>query len=525
MNVVSNEAIWMKSDAINSVIIVGGGTAGWLTAANLAKSFDSKIAGNIQVTVIESPDIPTIGVGEGTWPTMRATLAKLGIDEAIFLTSCNATLKQGTKFIDWKSDAEPNHYYHLFTSIFDPSQFNLAPYWSKGLAGNSLTYANAVSAQSSIVELGLAPKKITSKAYEGLQNYAYHLDAGKFADLLKQHSIDNLGVKFIAANVTEVNLLSDGFIDNVSTDKAGRIDGDFFVDCTGFKSLLLGEALGIEFTSVKDTLLTDYAVTIQVPYDDPDAPINACTHSTAQDAGWIWDIGLSNRRGTGYVYSSRHISHEDAEAALRDYIGNSAKGLTAKKIKIDLGYRNKFWHKNCVGVGLSAAFIEPLEASAIFLIEAAGNMIADQLPSRKQGLEFAEDKFNQSFMFRWKKTIDFIKMHYVLSQRKSAFWRDNKVNSVIPESLSRQLANWQEHSVSAYDFSHVYEPFPMESYQYVLYGMGFGSNVMASHRYTETDKALDYFSKVQYVTAHLIKELPQQRALLQKVAQYGFSSL
>lgn len=515
----------MHSESIKSVVVVGGGTAGWLTAANLARAFNSANPNNIQVCVIESPDIPTIGVGEGTWPTMRATLAKLGIDEADFLTQCNATFKQGTKFINWQTDVEPNQYHHLFTSIFDPTQFNLAPYWLKGCAGNSLSYAQAVSAQIKTAELGLAPKKITSKPYEGLQNYAYHLDAGKFADLLKRHAINKLGVKFIAANVTDVRLESDGYIAEVQTDNSGAIAGDFFVDCTGFKSLLIGETLGIGFTSVADTLLTDHAVTIQVPYDSDDAPINACTHSTAQDAGWIWDIGLTNRRGVGYVYSSKHVSHEEAEVTLRRYIGEAATGLSARKIKIDLGYRNKFWHKNCVAVGLSAAFIEPLEASAIFLIEAAGNMIADQLPSRRQGLLFAEQKFNESFMFRWQKTIDFIKMHYLLSQRSTPFWQANKCKSTIPESLTTLLANWQEHCISAYDFAHVYEPFPMESYQYVLYGMGFKPQSVAEYRYTEDVKAAEHFNKVQQVTEYLAKELPGQRALLQKVAQFGFSSI
>ncbi|MCL1141881.1 tryptophan halogenase family protein [Shewanella gaetbuli] len=515
----------MSSDEINTIVIVGGGTAGWLTAANLAKSFNSKVPGNIKVKLIESPDIPTIGVGEGTWPTMRATLARLGIKESHFLATCNATFKQGTKFIGWQNDQHHNQYYHLFTSIFDPTQFNLAPYWLKGVAGQSVPYASAVSAQSALVELGLAPKKITTKEYEGIQNYAYHLDAGKFSELLKEHSIHSLGVEFISANVTDVNLSSDGSIANVQTDTHNKIEGDFFIDCTGFKSLLLGEALGVGFTSIKDTLLTDHAVTIQVPYEHEDSPINACTHSTAQDAGWIWDIGLTNRRGVGYVYSSQHVSHEDAEATLRQYIGDSAQRLTARKIKIDLGYRNKFWHKNCVAVGLSAAFVEPLEASAIFLIEAASNMIADQLPSSRQALQFAERKFNESFMFRWSKTIDFIKMHYVLSDRKSPFWQDNKLSSTIPASLKNALASWQEQSVSAYDFAHVYEPFPMESYQYVLYGMGNKPKNIAANRYTDIDKAKAQFAQVQKITEHLIKDLPEQRALLNKVAQYGFNTI
>ena len=161
----------MQTEAIRSVLIVGGGTAGWLTAANLAQSFNSKEQGAITVTLIESPDIPTVGVGEGTWPTMRATLQKLGIKEDEFLRSCNATFKQGTKFFNWQHSDQSGSYHHLFTSISDPTQFNLAPYWLQGNAGEGVPYASAVSAQGSIAELGLAPKKITSKPYEGLLNF------------------------------------------------------------------------------------------------------------------------------------------------------------------------------------------------------------------------------------------------------------------------------------------------------------------------------------------------------------------
>ena len=515
----------MQTEAIRSVLIVGGGTAGWLTAANLAQSFNSKEQGATTVTLIESPDIPTVGVGEGTWPTMRATLQKLGIKEDEFLRSCNATFKQGTKFFNWQHSDQSGSYHHLFTSISDPTQFNLAPYWLQDNAGEGVPYARAVSAQGSIAELGLAPKKITSKPYEGLLNYAYHLDAGKFAELLKSHAINKLGVQHISANVCDVKLNEDGAIAAVITDTAGIQRADFYIDCTGFQSLLLGKAMGVGFHSVADTLLTDYAVTIQVPYNHADAPINACTHSTAQAAGWIWDIGLTNRRGVGYVYCSKYVSHEEAENTLRRYIGPQAENLTARKLQMNVGYRQKFWHKNCVAVGLSAAFVEPLEASAIFLIEAAANMIADQLPTLKANLPLAEKKFNASFLFRWQKTIDFIKLHYALSERSEPFWLAARATQLIPPSLQELLQMWHTQPVSAYDFSHVYEPFPMESYQYVLYGMGFKQQLTDLRRWQQADKAKRYFQRVQQLTQHLQQELPAQRQLLTKIYQYGFSAI
>lgn len=515
----------MQTDAIRSVLVVGGGTAGWLTAANLAQSFNSSGQGAISVTLIESPDIPTIGVGEGTWPTMRATLQKLGIKEEDFLRSCNATFKQGTKFVNWQHSELPASYHHLFTSVSDPTQFNLAPYWLLGGAGDDKPYASAVSAQGIIAELGLAPKKITNKAYEGVLNYAYHLDAGKFAELLKNHAQQKLGVQFISANVLDVSLTTDGSIAAIITDRAGTQQADFYVDCTGFQSLLLGKAMGVGFCSVADTLLTDHAVTIQVPHPAPDSPVNACTHSTAQEAGWIWDIGLTNRRGVGYVYSSEYVSHDEAEQCLRRYIGPAADALVARKLAMQVGYREKFWHKNCVAIGLSAAFVEPLEASAIFLIEAAANMLADQLPALKQNLPLAERKFNTSFLFRWQKTIDFIKLHYALSGRAEPFWQAARAKQLIPQSLQDLLQSWHTQPVSAYDFAHVYEPFPMESYQYVLYGMGFKQQLSDPQRYRQSDKAALYFQRVQQLTQQLQQELPAQRELLAKIYQYGFSAL
>lgn len=519
----------MSNETIDHIVIVGGGTAGWLTAANLAKQFNSKDKNAIQVTLIESPDIPTVGVGEGTWPTMRKTLAKLGISENDFLTKCNASFKQATKFVNWKEApkaGESNHYYHLFTSIFDPADFNLAPYWNLGLVGKAQSYADSVSVQGKICELGLAPKTILNKEFEGIQNYAYHLDAGLFAQLLKDHCIENLGVTHIPANVTKVNLDDDGYIDSVNTDKVEEVSGDFFVDCSGFRSLLLGDTLGVPFHSISDTLLTDHAVTIQVPYADEKAPIASTTISTAHEAGWTWDIALSNRRGTGYVYSSKHTSHEEAEQTLRNYIGSQAEGLEARLIKMNVGYREKFWHKNCFAIGLSAAFVEPLEASAIFLIEASANMLSELMPKNRKTMALVEEKVNASFKFRWEKTIDFIKMHYYLSKREEPFWQENKELSTVPESLLNSLERWQSQLVTSYDFDNVYEPFPLESYQYVLYGMGFEQEL--SHNKTAfslTKTATENYNQVQQIAQQVEKQLPNNRDLLSKVKQHGFQKI
>lgn len=550
----------MSNQLTEQVVIVGGGTAGWLTAAKLAKHLHTSQPANssqpksVQVTLIESPDIPTIGVGEGTWPTMRKTLMDLGINESEFMAYCQATFKQGTQFINWRQEPlasqsennsdntlnsasalnnsfdNSNQYFHMFSSALDPADFNLSPYWLAGVAGNDMPFADAVSAQASVCRNGLAPKKITQRQYDGALNYAYHLDAGKFANFLMTFATEKLGVKLVRANVVSVNQNELGDIASVVLDSSETIAGDLFVDCSGFKSLLLGEALGVEFVSVDNTLLTDSAVAIQVPYDNEQEAIACHTKSTAQNAGWVWDIGLYNRRGTGFVYSSNHISDDEAEQCLRDYLGErSSKAITqlsAKKLSMNVGYRKQHWHRNCVAIGLSAAFVEPLEASAIFLIEAAGNMLVDMFPADRAAMDYCSRRFNDSLLKRWRKTIDFIKLHYLLSQRQTSFWKDNRMDSTIPESLKERVEHWRFNPVSKYDFDNVFEPFPQESYHYVLYGMGLRHIDSDNNRVPgDLNYAQQSFQEIQKFTEHLLKTLPDHRALLTKVYQYGFQAV
>ncbi|AOW77769.1 tryptophan halogenase [Colwellia sp. PAMC 20917] len=517
----------MDDGMINQVVIVGGGTAGWLTAAKLAKHLGSNKSDAVQVTLIESPDIPTVGVGEGTWPTMRKTLADLDIEEHDFINYCNASFKQATKFVNWRTPAKNGQdsvYYHLFSSVAHADEFNLSPYWS--LSDQQIDYANFVSPQALICEGGLAPKTIANRGYDGLLNYAYHLDAGKFADFLKKISCERFGVKHLAANVLSANLNALGEISSIETKELGRIEGDFFVDCTGGRCLLLGEALGVGFTPINDVLFTDNAIAIQVPYQNEEDAISSSTISTAHSAGWTWDIGLSNRRGTGYVYCSDFVSHDQAEQTLRDYIGPQAEQLSARRLKISSGYRNKFWEKNCVAVGMSAAFVEPLEASAIFLIEASANMLCELFPRNKRQLPAVEKTFNDSFHYRWKRTIDFIKLHYFLSQRQESFWLENKSLNSVPESLLEQLDNWKHRPVSKYDFQNTFEPFIQDSYQYVLHGMGYvqaleyNASTFNEHRMLES-----ILKKNAKLKQQLQNNLPTNRDLLNKVRAFGFQKI
>jgi flavin-dependent dehydrogenase len=518
------------SKLINHVLVIGGGTAGWLSASILAKQLNSQNSNAVQVTLVESPNIPIVGVGEGTWPTIRTTLENLGIDEGEFMRECDATFKQGSQFVNWvntPTDTSNESYYHPLSAVFHSSyDFNLAPYWLLGNAGET-PYDQAVATQCYVCDQGLAPKKITTPAYDAIQNYSYHLNANKFSGFLAKHSSKHLGVKHIKANVTNVTLDDEGFITSVDTDTAGTLTADFFVDCSGSRALLINGALDIPWLKIDDVLFNDTALAMQVPYESENTPIATHTIATAHEAGWTWDIGLHNRRGVGYVYSSKYTTDERAEEVLREYAGPMSKGIKARKIPLNLGYREKFWHKNCVAIGMSAAFIEPLEASAIFLVEAGANMMADQFPRSREALKYVEDKYNKTFRLRWDKSVDFVKLHYCITKREdTAYWVDNCHPDSIPQALTDRLAHWKTHPPTKYDFDYAYEPFVLDSYLFVLYGMNFNADISHNQSsFPKGDEAKMKFKSVENVGKMLAKELPNHRDLVEKVYKYGFSKI
>jgi tryptophan halogenase len=523
----------VKSGNINRVLVVGGGTAGWLSAAILAKELNSLDADAVKVTLVESPDIPILGVGEGTWPTLRGTLQRLGIDESEFMRECDATFKQGAEFVNWIDTPEygkkSNAYYHPLAVVFNPSyNFNLGPYWLLGDA-SGIPYDLAVASQSNLCNLGLGPKKITTPAYAALQEYSYHLNANKFAEFLAKFCTQKLGVTHLKANVTRVTQDEQGFITSVDTDNesVGRLAADFFVDCSGFRALLINGTYGIRWNDIRHILLNDTALAVQVPYESENVPIATHTIATAHESGWTWDIGLYTRRGVGYVYSSDHTTEQRAEQVIRDYVGPLHKDLPVRKIKMMLGYREKFWEKNCVAIGMSGAFVEPLEASAIFLIDASVKMIADQFPRSRDTMIFAERKFNKILRMRWERSIDFIKLHYCISRRRdSRYWVDHCDSKSIPESLQERLENWKLHPPTKYDFEYAYEPFVLDSYLFVLYGMQFKTELEHNKSsFGKHDQARKMFMAVTKTTEKLAKELPVQRDLIEQVYKHGFQTI
>lgn len=519
---------------IKSIVVVGGGTAGWITAGRIAAHHQSQNPDiSIDVTLIESPGIPPIGVGEGTWPTMRNTLHSLGIRETDFIRECDASFKQGAKFAKWVTGKDDDFYYHPLVLPQGFAQCNLAPYWQQQYQAGSPflekdeSFSNAVCFQESLCENGLAPKLITTAEYSAIANYAYHLNSAKFSAFLQKHCTEKLGVKHILDDVVEVRPADDGDIEAVMTKNNGAISGDLFVDCTGFSSLLLGQHYEVPFVDCSDTLFVDSALAVQVPYDSEDAAIASHTISTGTSAGWVWDIGLPNRRGVGHVFSSRHTSEDAAHDELSAYLGPAIKNLDVRKIPIRSGHRKIFWKNNCVAVGLSAGFLEPLEASALVLVEMSATMIAEQLPACRDVMDIVAKRFNETFTYRWQRIIDFLKLHYMLTKRNdSQFWIDNRDPDTIPESLKDLLKLWRYHSPYDHDFTSTNEVFPAASYQYVLYGMGFETDYANTQQTLNKTKIADeMFAKNKQMIAKTLDALPSNRDLINRIKEFGLQTI
>ncbi|SEL79394.1 tryptophan halogenase [Roseateles sp. YR242] len=506
--------------AIDDILIVGGGTAGWLTAAFLAQQLGTA-HGGVRITLVESSDIGIIGVGEGTFPSIRGTLSAIGIPEARFLQACSATFKQGVRFNHWvrPPGAEgSDHYFHPFSLPSQrPGAPELLPYWLMGEAGPERAFAEAVTLQKAVVEARHGPKRVTDGDYLGPLNYAYHFDAGRFAGLLAEQA-QVLGVQRLIATVDRVDLDEQGAIAAVHTREAGVLRAGLYVDCSGFHARLIGEALGSPFTSLNDVLFVDRALAMQVPYDRPDAPIASCTLSTAQENGWIWDIGLQERRGIGHVYSSRHTDDDAAERELRRYIGSAAEALSPRKLTLNVGYRETQWVKNCVAVGLSGGFLEPLESSGIGLIETAAYLIAQLFPFDGDTAPVARH-FNRFMADRYARIVDFIKMHYGLTQRRdTAFWRDNADPASFPDSLRDKLAMWRHRPPQRLDFITDVEMYLPASWQYVLYGMEYDTLLQgARHAWRRADEARREFSTIAQLGAHAVRDMPRHRDLIDQM--------
>ncbi|MCQ8880574.1 tryptophan 7-halogenase [Pseudoalteromonas shioyasakiensis] len=504
------------SKKINNIVIIGGGAAGWLTAGLLSKEHPDK-----SITLIESADIGISGVGEGTWPSMRHTLQRIGIKETDFLQQCDASFKQGSKFINWRGKEQADNYYHPFMVPEGYNEYDVHAAWQQLFSEQK--YADAMNVQSFVCQATLAPKQLNTPEYAGVTNYGYHLDAHKFAQFLTKHCVNTLNVKRILDNVLHVNNNAQGYIESVTTQNNGVINGDLFIDCSGSQGLLIAKHYQIPFLDQSHILFNNTAVAAQLPYESPSQDIASATLSTAQSAGWIWDIGLPTRRGIGYTFSDKYCDVETAVETLKSYAAQSvgiqqANNIETRTLRFTPGYREVFWHKNCVAIGMSQGFIEPLEASALAMVELSISMLSEQMPVDQVHMQLLRKRFNKRFRYRWKQVINFLKLHYVLSSRDdSSYWYDNHHPKSIPSELQSLLKLWQYQAPSRFDFIENEEIFSSASYQYVLYGMGFKTKQakkLDNHTYQMAQKLYQLNRKK---IAQYLQKLPTNRLLLEQL--------
>ncbi|RVQ69342.1 tryptophan 7-halogenase [Croceicoccus ponticola] len=505
---------------VDHVVIAGGGTAGWLAACTIAARSAKEVARPIAVTLVEAPDIPTIGVGEGTWPTIRSTLAAIGIAEDEFILACDASFKQGSRFDGWRNGGAGDSYLHPFTAPAGAVHRAAVAAWQAKGANTGHGFADTVTAQTAVCARDLAPRQTGMPAYAGALNYAYHLDAGKLVDLLRRHAVGKLGVTHLSARIDGVERADNDDIAALMLDNGKRLTGDLFIDCTGMRGLLIAGEMGASWIDRSDVLFNDRALASQVA-TAPESAIASVTVGTAHDAGWIWDIALPTRRGIGCVYSSRFCTDDAALATLCDYVARAVPGAPPPEprlLRFESGHRDRFWVGNCLAIGLSAGFVEPLEASAIVLIELSLRALMDGFPHDRAEMAIHARRFDSLFRYRWDRIVEFLKLHYVLSDRTGAYWQAHRDS--VPADLADMLALWQRNVPGPADFPMVEEIFPAASWQYVLYGMGqavpdFAGQGPANNDPAHNDPAHnDFADDVHRRARQLAAALPTNRSYL-----------
>jgi 2-polyprenyl-6-methoxyphenol hydroxylase-like FAD-dependent oxidoreductase len=503
-------------DGRRSILIVGGGTAGWLTAAYLARFLDLPRHPEWSITLVESPEIGIVGVGEGAFPTIRTTLQFIGVDERDFLRRTGATFKQGIRFDDWRRPPTPGerrHFFHPFEAPLYAPDTSLVSLWLAEDERNRPPFAEAVTMQHRVAEERRGPKRADEAAFSGPLTYAYHFDAAGLARLLAERATA-LGVVHVQDRLLGATLAQDGTIARLDFERSGALTADLYVDCTGLRAELIGTALGEPFVSARRFLFTDRALACRVEHRDAECPLPSYTIAAGHEAGWTWDIGLRDTRGIGCVYSSAHLDDACAERILDAYASGAGPASDVRLIAFEPGYRRRQWVGNCVAVGLAGGFMEPLESAGIVLVEAAAAMIAELLP-HSGPVDASADRFNTLMAVRYDRIIDFLKLHYCLSERPEPFWRDNRAPASIPDTLKALLDRWRYRPPSRFDFTLDVETFAYFNYQYILYGMGFRTERGAAGSGAQDHRAAQAaFARIDHFGDQAIRDLPSHRDLV-----------
>jgi hypothetical protein len=487
---------------IKRIAIVGGGSAGWMTATTLVKNFK-----DIEITLIESPNISTVGVGESTIAQFKNWLNLVNINEKDFLKETDGIIKLSIRFTDFYKKGEYFDY-PFGLPVFKDAVFGVEDWWVKKELYNldPKDFAKTYYPLITCVE----ENKFSYDIYDKLQlgktgNSAVHFDAVKFALWLKEKICLPNGVKHVLQNIDDLQ------IDENGIKKLNNIEADLFIDCTGFNSILLNK-FNINFESYEHLLPNNSAWATKLPYTDKEKELRPFTNCTALNCGWVWNIPLWSRMGTGYVYSDKFISDEDALLEFQNHI--KTKELDFKKIKMRVGIFNKLWHKNVVAIGLSAGFIEPLESNGLFSVHEFLYELCRSL-RRREITQIEKDSFNINCKKVFKNFAEFVCLHYSLSVRDDTpYWRHvtNKevltVNNDIDSDFISLVNNKRDHlrfhpgsGISCISAGYNYAPLDMYAIKYKL-------NLNETSILSALDKSFSSMENSKNTYYNVVKDYP-----------------
>lgn len=421
----------MSRGSVRNIVIVGGGTAGWMTAAALARFLER----GYTITLVESDALGTVGVGEATIPMIRLFNDALGIDEADFVRATEGSYKLGIEFTGWTA---PGHrYMHAFGQLGRP--LGLVPfhhYWLRAGGADLGAYSLNETAARANTFAHVVPKP-GSPVPE--MPYAFHFDAGLYAAYLRRYA-EARHVRRVEGRIGHVRVDSEnGHITSVQVDNGEAIAGDLFIDCSGFRGLLIEETLATGYDDWTHWLPCDRA--LAVPCETAPQGLTPYTRATARKAGWQWRIPLQHRTGNGYVYASAHISDDDAAATLLANLDGKALA-DPKPLRFTTGARRKFWSRNVVAIGLASGFMEPLESTSIHLIQTAISRLLAFLPDGQLGAA-EEFEYNRQTRTEYERIRDFLILHYYANGRDEPLWQACRAMA-LPDSLSEKLDLWRE---------------------------------------------------------------------------------
>ena len=527
----------LADNRIAKVVVLGGGTAGWMSANYLAKAFGPAT----KVTVLEAPQLPKIGVGEATIPNLQRTFFDyLGIPEDEWMRECNASYKMAVKFVNWRTPGDgeaqprqyrsgPDRFYHTFGQLPNHANLPLSHYWVHDrLTGRTdRPFDEVCYRESAIMDERRSPVAADGAKWT---NYAWHFDANLVAEYLRKHATTKLGVEHVQGLMTEAKVDQRGHVTELKTESGQVLEGDLFVDCSGFRALLINKVMREPFLDMSDHLLNDSAVATQVPNDDEAAGVEPYTSSIAMSSGWSWKIPMLGRFGSGYVYSGRFKTQDEATLEFSRMWGLDPEKQEFNHIRFRSGRNRRTWVRNVVGIGLSSCFLEPLESTGIYFITAALYQFARHLPDKNFDPVLI-DGFNGEIETMFDDSRDFLQAHFSFAPRNDTpYWRACK-ELELTDNIAEKVARYRsglpvnmpvtEHSSEYYsNFEAEFRNFWTNSNYYCIFaGLDMLPDrilpVLAAHP-EELPAARQRFREIEQQQRELVGSLPSMHEHLRR---------